>query len=219
MKHLKPVFFITLLAIALFNSWIKFLWQNQNYLQILIIVFLSVLLAIFNKSLSRMKYLVFVIPLMAMLLFLPRTNVFRLDNLEIYTINQRRTYYSNKTLARLMENKVCRYAFNYQKNFFEGLDLNYYFFGTHPRERVGVKEIKKFSFAFLPFFIYGAFVQLKSKRWYSFVYFTLVLIVASFFSPIDAFSFLFLPFFAFNINIGLWAVLVKFKKLKLGNVF
>lgn len=50
------------------------------------------------------------------------------------------------------------------KNFSEIVDPNLYFFGNHPRERVGVKESLKFPFTTIPFFMYGIFIITKSKQ-------------------------------------------------------
>jgi len=40
-------------------------------------------------------------------------------------------------------------------NFFQTIDINQYFFASHPRERVGVKEFEKFPYFFLLPFLYG----------------------------------------------------------------
>ncbi len=42
-----------------------------------------------------------------------------------------------------------------QKNLFEAIDLNLYFFGNYPRPRSGVPEFEKLSYALLPIFLIG----------------------------------------------------------------
>ena len=46
-------------------------------------------------------------------------------------------------------------------NFFELLDLNLYFLGNHPRERVGMQEFEKFPYIFIPIFLFGLFSLIK----------------------------------------------------------
>lgn len=51
-----------------------------------------------------------------------------------------------------------------QANFFEAMDINLYFFASHPSERVGVKEFEKFPYILLPAFIIGAIAQFNRKK-------------------------------------------------------
>lgn len=164
----------------------------------------------YSSKLGKFKYGVFLIPLIVIVFsFSFSDTIFKKDQLEIITINKRRGYYQNQFLAKIFENKVNRYFFNYQKNLFEGADLNYYFFGTHPRERPGVKEIEKLSFVFLPFFLLGLYLQIKTRTFLSIFYFLFSLFLASFFRPIDIYSFLFFPFIVLSINSGIYGFLSK----------
>ena len=61
-----------------------------------------------------------------------------------------------------------------QENIFESLDINQYFFASHPRQRVGVKEFEKFPYILLPFFILGI-VKLINNKDYGFIIIYLVL--------------------------------------------
>lgn len=49
-----------------------------------------------------------------------------------------------------------------EKNFFESLDLNKYFFGSFPRNKP--EDFEKFPFAYLPFFILGVYLLIKKKN-------------------------------------------------------
>lgn len=50
-----------------------------------------------------------------------------------------------------------------QKNFFDNLDINIYFFASHPRERLGVDEFEKYNMFLLPFFLIGL-IYVFTKR-------------------------------------------------------
>lgn len=71
----------------------------------------------------------------------------------------------NPTFSRLYTNKLTSIVKNLETNFFETVDLNYYFFANHPLERVGVNETEKLSSLLLPFFILGLFcLNLKKNK-------------------------------------------------------
>lgn len=207
--------FFSLLFFIFSSNWIKVIFENSIFPQFFFIIVFSVLLFFLEEVKSRLKYLFLAFPLLVILLNIPaEKSVYNFSNLEIYTINQRRTYYKGSAIAKFFENKGTRFLFNYQKNFFEGLDLNYYFFGTHPRERIEVKEIKKFSFLLLPLFLYGLYELVRGKKYLGLSYFVFSLSMASFFRPIDTFSFLFFPFFVTTINVGFCKAFFKFLKSK-----
>jgi hypothetical protein len=162
----------------------------------------SCLLVFFNARQGWIKYFLLLLPLL-LIFFKPNLKtVFSINGLEIYSLNQRRAYYQSPLLGRFFENKLNRYIFSYEKNLFEGLDINYYFFASHPRERVGAYEIKKFPELALLFFLIGLYSSLRRKQFLGVIYFLFSLLVASFFSPIDTLSFLFFPFFVVNIYFG-----------------
>ena len=71
------------------------------------------------------------------------------------------------------------WLYEYHKRFFQYLDLNYYFFGNHPNARVGVTEIEKFPFIFLPFFIFGLYKLFLSKNY---VFFVLLFVIITYLS-------------------------------------
>jgi len=50
------------------------------------------------------------------------------------------------------------------ENFFQAVDLNYYFFANHPREVVGVPIVEKFPFIFLPLFLIGLAQLMKFRK-------------------------------------------------------
>jgi hypothetical protein len=50
------------------------------------------------------------------------------------------------------------------ENFFQAIDLNYYFFANHPREVIGVPIINKFSFIFYFIFLLGVVQLIKVRK-------------------------------------------------------
>jgi len=189
------------ILVVIGNYWTHFLFSH-NLTGLIIVISISVLLFI-SDYLKKFKYLIFLLPLIYIIFsFNYKNTVFNLSPEEIYFINQRRAYFPNLSVGKIYENKLFRFSFNYQKNIFEGLDINYYFFGTHPRERVGITEIRKFPFVYLPFFIVGLFSLLKKQKFIYLLYFLSSIFLASFFRPIDIYSFLFFPFMAICIFNG-----------------
>ncbi|HUV71504.1 MAG TPA: hypothetical protein VMW25_00710 [Clostridia bacterium] len=192
------------------NYWIWSFWSKNKYWEFLLMIGISCLLVLFNARKGPAKFLLLFLPLLVILLKPGSKTIFYLNDLDIYSVNQRRSYYQNPLLGRFFENKLNRYVFNYEKNLFEGIDINYYFFATHPRERLGVDEIKKFPELVLPLFLIGLYFSLKRKQLLSIFYFLSSLLIAAFFSPIDTFSFFFFPFLVINIYFGIKECLIFF---------
>jgi len=206
---------ISLLLLFFFifsSSWFKFFLEDHEYFEAVYVILVSSLLFYLNKKKGKLKVILFFLPLLTIFFYRPGGNViFNLDELEKYTINTRRLYYENITLGRFYENKIFYIFRNYQKNFFQGLDLNYYFFGNHPRERAGIKEIKKISFIFLPLFLVGLYSFIRKKSYLFLYYFFFSLITASFYTPIDIYSFLFFPFLVSCLTEGAETILLRDK--------
>lgn len=138
--------------------------------------------------------------------------IFSLKEPQIFYLNQRRALYPNRTVARFFENKGTLTGYLFTRNFFEGLDLNLYFFASHPRERAGVTEKEKFSWLLLPFFLIGVYYQIKKRIFWPISYFLLTLIFISLFLRIDYFLFLLFPFFVLSIIFGVYFLLSKSAK-------
>lgn len=209
-KYLSQIICLLLLLWGL-SPWIIQLTVGHYYLESIIIIIVLFLLLI-EEKIKNFKYLVFLFPLVYVILsFFHFHSIFKLNELDIYDLNQRRQYYS-PSVARIFENKLDRYFYYYENSFFQATDFNYYFFNNHPRERAGIRETEKISFFFLPLFIFGLYLSLINKNFFGLLYFIFTLSLISFFNPIDSLIFLFIPFFAININLG---CIYIFKKLKL----
>jgi len=135
--------------------------------------------------------------------------IFRLSSQDIQEINTRRSYYPNQTLGKIFENKPGFFLNRYKENFFQGLDLNYYFFANHPRERVGLQEKEKIYWIWLPVFFIGFFWSLKKSILLPNFIFLVILSVAGFFTRIDNFNLFLVPFFLWNIFYGLKKLFLK----------
>jgi len=135
--------------------------------------------------------------------------IFKLNSEDIQQINTRRSYYSNQTLGKIFENKPGFFLDKYKENFFQGLDLNYYFFANHPRERAGIQEKEKIYWFWLPVFLIGFVWSLKNSILLPDLIFLGILTLASFFTRIDNFNLVLVPFFVLNIYFGLKRLILK----------
>lgn len=210
---MKKYFSQTICSLLLFwgfSPWIIQLVVGKYYLESAIVVAILFLFLI-EKKVRNFKYLVFIFPLIYVIFsFFRFHSVFKLNELDIYDINQRRQYYP-PLVARIFENKIGRYFYYYEKSFFQATDFNYYFFSNHPRERAGIKETRKVVFVFLPLFVIGLYLSVANKNFFWLLYFIFTLFLISFFNPIDPLVFLLFPFLTTCTNLG---CIFVFKKLK-----
>jgi len=158
----------------------------------------------------KIKYL---FPLLSLGFLLSRKpipeTIFKIDDLEIFYLNERRLLYPNQTVGRFFENKATRIFYRFKKNFFEGLDPNLYFFASHPRERLGIVEKERFNWLFLPIFLIGVYWQIKKRKYWLITYFLTTLIFISLFIQMNSYLFLLFPFFLFSIFLGGYHLLKK----------
>lgn len=145
-------------------------------------------------------------------------SVFSLDNFEtifkvtpedIQQINTRRSYYPSQFFGKIFENKLVFYLDRYEKNFFQGLDLNFYFFANHPRERAGAAEEEIFFWFWLPIFLIGFWGSLKKCFLLPNLIFLIFLSVIGFFAKVDNFIIVLTPFLAVNLFLGFKILLLR----------
>lgn len=67
-------------------------------------------------------------------------------------------------LKNFFEGNINIASFRIQRNFFESLDPNVYFFGGHPRERVWANDFEKFPFTYIFPFVIGAYQLIRRKN-------------------------------------------------------
>lgn len=129
---------------------------------------------------------------------------------EIFQINQRRSYYP-LSVGRIFENRPTLTIYKFNRNLSYNLDPNLYFFATHPRERSGIAEFKKYSFLLFPFFIIGIISLIIKKNTFLITYLTSATIISALITPSFKFGpLLFFPFLNSVITIGILATLKNF---------
>lgn len=154
------------LTVGIFgNLWI---WKIVNFNLVIALLLVVATLALYKN----LRYLF--ITLLAVILFFQykTTNIQSLTNLtndqqRVQEIRLKAYPYSDRQIGLWLEGKKEVIALGrIRKNFFENLDINQYFFASHPRERVGITEFTKFSYLLLPFFLLGLYKLIKkSASW------------------------------------------------------
>lgn len=123
-----------------------------------------------------------------------------------------RVVFKRLDLINFLEGDVNTASERLQRNFFETIDPNVYFFGGHPRERVWANDFEKFPFIFIfPFFI-GLYNLIIQKKWlfiYNFFIGTILLAIIGHKNPLG--PFILFPFIVIFTTSGL---LVLSKRIK-----
>ena len=163
---------IGLLVFILSFLVFQYFWQTKSKLLLTLIILITVVLVVisFREAIDE--------------------SIFRNSALDIQQMNKRHEFYASG-LGKLYKNRfVLTYFKDYnfpisklQRNFFGNLDLNLYFFTSHPRERVGVEEFQKYSPIFLPFFLIGVFYSIYALLSKMLIYSVPILLLSSLFSP------------------------------------
>ncbi len=93
---------------------------------------------------------------------------------EELSVNTRRSYYPYP-LGSIFHNKLTLSIYKYEKNLFANLDINLYFFKSHPRERPGIEEFEKYPQILVAFLFLGMIVFLRSKITYFLIFITIIM--------------------------------------------
>lgn len=183
--------------ILFFSPWTWRLFQNGNYFALVEIFVLTFIL-----SKKHWLWVTFLFIPLSLILIKPTSTIFSFKPGELFSLNERRGEYPHPLIGKIFENKISQYFYHYQTNIFYGLDINYYFFGSHPRERAGYSEFNRLPWWLLPFFILGVYWQVKHRQYELIIYFLITLLTISFFNT-DIYSFLLLPFFSLSTSLCL----------------
>lgn len=207
--------FIIHISVILLSPW-WWIIIRRNFLSGLLVFILSfVVFQYFFKSTSRILFLL-LLSLTAIIFFISIGKAFdesilKVSSLEIQQYNRRHEFYANG-LGKIYTNRFSLAYFKeynlplykLQRNFFANLDPNLYFFASHPRERSGVEEFKKYSSIFLPFFLIGLFYCIYMKLSKILIYFVVISLLSSVISSAyNLGSILFFPLINFTITIGI----------------
>lgn len=176
MKNKRNILTFTFLfIIMLISPWMRRIVDIS-----VVVAVLSIALAgiITHISLSKRKraivLLAVILNVSILCLTLPKnidTQMVQKSRLKQDMLIRRFDYYSSGWGKIYMNRYAIFYHYNvepimekYARNLFENMDINLYFFASHPRERGDVGEFAKLSFIFLPLFLVGLFESvLKNK--------------------------------------------------------
>lgn len=198
----KPLLLI--IVIATISSLLCLLKNQLHY--ILITVLCIMVLSFYQYTLTENSLLQ---PLKQDEIYLKNTRVYAYPNLNIRIGEYDIGYIIGNILDGRFETIVL---FRMQKNLFDALDLNYYFFGSHPRERVGIPEFERLPFFLLPFFLAGIFlVQIKKNKLFILSSFLAPLILISYVGINSSMgAFVMYPFVVSVTGYGLYQILNRF---------
>lgn len=121
--------------------------------------------------------------------------------------------YPNIFLARLFQNKALVVTNKYFDNFFDFIDPNYYFFGSHPREVVNGQNYTRLPlFAIFPILWFLLWSRGHHKKIILSVL-TFSILIFSFFTNHHVYDFVLWPIFLYMIYIGTLDILKKYRRV------
>lgn len=206
---------LTPLIVILLTPWWWVIIQRNILVGLLVLSLSLVVFIYFWRIRSRALFLLLLVLTMTLFFIIVREvfdeSIFRNSALNIQQLNKRHEFYA-KGLGKVYTNRISLTYFNkfnlplskLQSNFFSNLDLNLYFFASHPRERLGVEEFEKYLPMFLPFFLLG-FLYIIYKPLLKFLICVIAIsLISSIISPnYNLGPVLFFPIINFMITVGL----------------
>lgn len=208
--------------VIILNPWWWVIIQRNFWVGLLVFALSFVVFIYFWQIKSRKLFLLLIALTMALFSITAREafdeSIFRNSALDTQQYNKRHEFYANG-LGKIYTNRFSlayfkEYNFPFiklQRNFFTNLDPNLYFFASHPRERLGIEEFKKYSPIFLPFFLTGALYSIYILLPNLLIYAISVSLLSSIISPkYNLGPILFFPLINFMITIG---IILSIKRL------
>ena len=222
MRTFRHTGLTTHLLVILLNPWWWIIIQ-RNFLAGLLVFSLSLVLYLYFWQIESRVLLILLVIFTLILFFLSvraafDESIFRNSALDIQQYNKRHEFYSND-LGKLYKNRfILTYFKDYnfpiskiQRNFFNNLDPNLYFFASHPRERLGIEEFQKYLPIFLPLFLIGMFHFIFAPVTKILIYLISVFLLSSIISPkYNLGPVLIFPFINLMITIG---IILSWKKV------
>lgn len=90
-----------------------------------------------------------------------------------------RVIFKRLDLVNFLEGDFSTASKRIQRNFFETVDPNVYFFGGHPRERVWASDFEKFPYIFIFPFFYGLYFFLLRRNYlHYFIFFSSIILLS-----------------------------------------
>lgn len=192
---MKVSFLIILFCVIFGNYWIWKILNNNIFFGITAIIITFILGYSFKNKYLDIKLATVCLLLVTFLSFSLFNSQFDkkiISNTpeDILLLNYRHNYLADE-LGWLFQNKltliffknVSRQLHQFQRNLFDNLDQNLYFFANHPRERAGVGEFEKYPFILMPFFILGLLFIIKNRNTLLSIYILIIVILSALIKP------------------------------------
>lgn len=146
---------------------------------------------VYKKKYSKLYLIAFLILLVFQWKTTDTMSLTQLDNDEKRIHEERVRYYNPSehyvrvifkrlSLVNFLEGDFNTLVYRLQRNFFEVIDPNIYFFGGHPRERVWANDFEKFPFIFIFPFLIGLYYFIVQKKWLFFFVSSINVLLLSF---------------------------------------
>ena len=187
--------FVALTVVIFLNPW-TFRIMQHNLLIVFLIFMMSALLYKAMSGTITKKITVFcVMLLIPIMVFQWKTttpqSLTLLENDEQRVRETRLTFYNPSShyvrllfyklnLKNFLEGELHTASFRIQRNFFESIDPNIYFFGGHPRARVWANDFEKFPFILIFPFLIGMYLVVRRKLFLIWGYFLISFALLSF---------------------------------------
>lgn len=166
------------LIVLLGNLWIWKILQ-VNFLIFLLLLVFTTCVYLYQEQKLKVNLLILLSLIVSLFYFQWQTTNFHSlilrDNDEQRIETQRRKFYNpglditrkvfyKFSLVDYLEGDINTVLTRIERNFFETIDPNVYFFGGHPRERVWVSDFEKFPFILIiPFFV-GLYKTIEERN-------------------------------------------------------
>lgn len=219
---------IWLTVIILFgNVWIWRIFKQNFFIFLLLIIFTILLYVAIRQRITLIKTILFFILLITIIVFQYKTTTRQslsiLDNDEqrvqqirlqayVYDPDLIKIIFFRFKLRDFYEGSLNIVITRLQRNFFETIDLNIYFFGGHPRGRVWSNDFEKFSFILLPLFLIGLLTYRIKQKLLSTIIITCIFVLTLIGHKNNLGPFLLLPFLVLYISFGAYTILNYTKK-------
>ncbi|MBI2600790.1 hypothetical protein HYW42_02450 [Candidatus Daviesbacteria bacterium] len=216
---------VVLFLVSLLNFWVWRIFQGNIFLGVILLFLTFILFRLYQDKKGKLLIALLISIVLVSLFVLGEgwdKTIFAKSPAQVLLQDRRHGYLADN-LGKAFTNKASQifYArfstpiYKMQENVFSTLDLNLYFFASHPRERAGIDDFEKYSFVFLPVFLIGFVKLLSEKKKIVIYYFLLALVVSAFISSKYRFGpVFFFPLINLAITIG-FLYLVNFFRTKL----
>lgn len=224
MKKLIDHGLIVLILVIILSPWWWIILQRNVLVSLLTLILSGVVYIYFWQTQSK-KLLLSLFILTVAIFFINikdafDESIFSYSAVDIQQINKRHEFYANG-LGKVYTNRIALVYFKdfslplykLQQNFFNNIDINLYFFASHPRERVGIEGFDKYIPIFLPIFLIGIFYFIYQPSFKLLIYGTTLVIASSIIKPAyNLGPILLFPIINFMITIGIMLSLNRLLK-------